>query len=105
VLLRTRAALRDAILPAVALAGNEDGRSAEHRRLVAAAVAPLLEDLNDTFVATLDAYITTAQERGPAGVDVVAVLLAVREEVLGQLAERLPAEMRVLNFALEAATA
>jgi hypothetical protein len=81
---------------------GEEVSADEQRRLVAAAVAPLLDQLNDTFVATLDAYVTGAQERGPAAASVVEVLLALRAEVLAQLQERLSPALRVLGAALEA---
>ncbi|KAI7842787.1 hypothetical protein COHA_003533 [Chlorella ohadii] len=57
---------------------------------VAAAVGRRLEQMDGTFLATLDSYIQGASDRGAA--EVAELLLMVRDEVLRRLSERLPPE-------------
>lgn len=86
-----------------ACAGDKS-QAEDHRRLIRDAVAARVDQLNDTFVATLDAYIAAAQELEPARADVVAVLLALRTEVMAAVTEHLPPDLAVLSKVLKADT-
>lgn len=68
--------------------------------VVSAVVGRHLEQLDSSFLSTLDAYIQGAGDRGAA--DVAEVLLLVRDEVLQRLGQRLPPEMQLLEAALSA---
>lgn len=70
--------------------------------LVRAAVSPRLDSLNGTFLPIVNSYIEAVSERGEADKDILGVLLAIKAEVLNQLADRLPPEMRTIQKALEA---
>ncbi|EFN50903.1 hypothetical protein CHLNCDRAFT_55451 [Chlorella variabilis] len=69
--------------------------------VVGAAVGRRMEELDATFLATLDGYIRGASDKGAA--DVAEVLLLVRQEVLRRLGARLPPEMQLLDAAMAAA--
>ena len=70
--------------------------------LVHAAVYPRLESLNATFLPIINSYIEAVNDKGEDQKDVLGVLLAIKAEVLSQLANRLPPEMRTIQRALEA---
>ncbi|KAL4855125.1 Granule-bound starch synthase 2 [Chlorella vulgaris] len=82
------------------VADNDTADSGAAAAVVRSVVSVRLEQLDATFLATLDAYIRGAAEKGAA--DVADVLRLVREEVLRGLSQRLPAEMQLLDAALKA---
>lgn len=69
--------------------------------VVREAVGRRLDELDSSFLTTLDAYIQGAADKDAH--DVAEVLLMVRDEVLRHLATRLPPEMQLLDAALGAA--
>jgi len=71
---------------------------------VAATVKTRLDTLNATFLPIINSYIESVEENGEEQRDLLGVLLAIKGQVLSQLAERLPPEMRVIQKALEASS-
>ena len=69
------------------------------------AVTPRLDSFNSTLLPILNSYIEAVQERSARQEgqnDVLGVLLGLKSEILSQLAERLPPEMRTIQLAVEA---
>ena len=85
----------------------------QQRHLVARTVVEHLDELEETFLPILDAYIANAESAAAAaaggGADAMgdakqlaSLLACMREEVLARLDEQLPPAMQVINAALAA---
>ncbi|KAG7670239.1 hypothetical protein Ndes2526A_g06579 [Nannochloris sp. 'desiccata'] len=90
---------------ATAYVVGETATAAAFQEAVATTVKTRLDTLNATFLPIINSYIESVEENGEEQRDLLGVLLAIKGQVLSQLAEQLPPEMRVIQKALEASSA
>jgi len=83
---------------------GENATTAAFQEAVATTVKTRLDTLNATFLPIINSYIESVEDNGEEQRDLLGVLLAIKGQVLAQLAERLPPEMRVIQKALEASS-
>jgi hypothetical protein len=89
---------------ATAYVVGENATAEAFQEAVATAVKARLDTLNETFLPIINSYVESVEESGE-NKDLLGLLLAIKGQVLSQLAERLPPEMRIIQKALESSGA